>query len=194
MSTIWPNNTTIEVTITGAGPTGPQGPQGVQGIQGPQGIQGIQGQQGPQGPQGDTGAKGDTGPQGEKGDTGATGATGATPHLTIGTVNTAYFGADAGASITGTDEDPVLNLTLPAGGPPVVSFAEYEVTSYDDLEEWFTGGKIVAMVYDGDLYILMQCADDEADFYSIAFDDGTPAIKWVKNTDDTWTNSGGEST
>ena len=40
-----------------------------------------------------------------------TGETGATPALTIGTVTT---GTAADASLTGTDEDPVLNLILPA--------------------------------------------------------------------------------
>lgn len=69
-------------------------------------------------PRGETGPKGDTGPQGDKGDTGPKGAdgaqgqTGATPNLTIGTVTT---GTDAAATITGTAEAPVLNLTLPKG-------------------------------------------------------------------------------
>ena len=43
---------------------------------------------------------------------GATGATGATPSLSIGTVGT----GTAAASLTGTSEAPVLNLTLPASG------------------------------------------------------------------------------
>ena len=69
-------------------------------------------------PRGETGPKGDTGPQGDKGDTGPKGAdgaqgqTGATPNLTIGTVTT---GTEAAATITGTAEAPVLNLTLPKG-------------------------------------------------------------------------------
>ena len=59
--------------------------------------------------------KGRTGDKGETGATGATGAkgdTGATPQLSIGTV---AKGDDAAATITGTAENPVLNLTLPKG-------------------------------------------------------------------------------
>lgn len=69
-------------------------------------------------PKGDPGAAGAQGPKGDKGDTGPKGAdgaqgqTGATPNLTIGTVTT---GTDAAATITGTAEAPVLNLTLPKG-------------------------------------------------------------------------------
>ena len=49
------------------------------------------------------------------GQDGATGQTGATPNLTIGTVSTGPAGSDASASITGTPENPVLNLTIPRG-------------------------------------------------------------------------------
>lgn len=58
---------------------------------------------GPQGPAGSPGAKG------EKGDPGVT------PALTIGTVATLEPGADATATITGTDAEPVLNLGIPKG-------------------------------------------------------------------------------
>lgn len=50
-----------------------------------------------------------------KGQTGATGATGATPNLSIGTVTTGAAGSQAAATITGTAEAPVLNLTIPQG-------------------------------------------------------------------------------
>ena len=43
------------------------------------------------------------------------GAVGATPHLTIGTVQTLEPGQSATATITGTDEDPVLSLGIPKG-------------------------------------------------------------------------------
>lgn len=49
------------------------------------------------------------------GQTGAKGDTGVTPHLVIGIVQE---GASAAASITGTDERPELNLTLPAANVP----------------------------------------------------------------------------
>lgn len=50
--------------------------------------------------------------QGEKGDKGDVGIT---PDFTIGTVQTLPAGSQATASITGTDEEPVLNLGIPQG-------------------------------------------------------------------------------
>ena len=50
--------------------------------------------------------------KGEKGDTGNTGAT---PDFSVGTVTTGEAGSSASASITGTAEAPVLNLTIPKG-------------------------------------------------------------------------------
>ena len=52
-----------------------------------------------------------------KGETGATGATGATPNISIGTVTTGEPGTNASASIGGTVENPVLNLSIPRGMP-----------------------------------------------------------------------------
>ena len=52
---------------------------------------------------------------GAKGDTGNTGATGATPNLTIGTVSTLNPDQSATANITGTAENPVLNMGIPRG-------------------------------------------------------------------------------
>lgn len=127
------------------GDTGPQGPKGVKGDTGPQGDPGKPGAtpvltigtvmtgsnasasisgtaenpklnlilpRGETGPKGDTGPKGADGVQGQAGAKGDKGDTGATPNLTIGTVTT---GTDAAATITGTAEAPVLNLTLPKG-------------------------------------------------------------------------------
>ena len=73
---------------------------------------------GPQGPKGDTGAtgpKGETGQTGPQGETGATGATGATPNIQIGKVETGNPGTDVEASISGTAENPLLNLKIPRG-------------------------------------------------------------------------------
>lgn len=66
------------------------------------------GDTGPQGPQGDTG------PEGPQGDTGATGAT---PNIQIGIVETLPAGSPATASMTGTPENPLLNLGIPQGVP-----------------------------------------------------------------------------
>lgn len=80
--------------------------QNIKGEQGPQGEQGIQGPQGETGPQGPTG---ETGPQGPAG------ATGATPNIQIGDVTTLQPDQQATASITGTPENPLLNLGIPQG-------------------------------------------------------------------------------
>ena len=54
-------------------------------------------------------------PEGPQGPQGETGETGATPNLTAGTVTTLPAGSDATVSITGTAENPVLNLGIPQG-------------------------------------------------------------------------------
>ena len=54
-------------------------------------------------------------PKGNTGSTGQTGQTGATPNIQIGTVTTGDTGDPAAASIAGTPENPLLNLTLPKG-------------------------------------------------------------------------------
>lgn len=50
-----------------------------------------------------------------KGEQGEPGENGVTPNLTIGTVETLAAGSNATASITGTKEEPVLNLGIPKG-------------------------------------------------------------------------------
>lgn len=64
------------------------------------------------------------GQQGQQGETGQTGATGATPDLSIGTVLTLPAGSSATATITGTPENPVLNLGIPKGDTGEVSQAD----------------------------------------------------------------------
>ena len=54
-------------------------------------------------------------PRGDRGEQGIQGETGATPNLTIGTVETLAPTEDATATITGTAENPVLNLGIPKG-------------------------------------------------------------------------------
>lgn len=72
-------------------------------------IMNLKGPQGPQGEQGQTGQQGAEGPQGPKGETGTT------PDIQIGDVTTLNPGEQATASITGTPENPILNLGIPKG-------------------------------------------------------------------------------
>lgn len=111
---------------TGAkGDKGDKGDTGATGAKGDKGDTGERGLTGPQGPKGDTGATGATGPQGIQGERGLTGATGATPNLTIGTVTTLEPDASATATITGTAENPVLNLGIPRGQTGEVTEEEF---------------------------------------------------------------------
>lgn len=98
--------------VEGANIKGPAGADGKDGAQGPPGEKGDTGPQGEKGDKGDTGAQG---PKGDTGETGPAGATGATPNLQIGEVTTLDAGSDATASITGTPENPLLNLGIPKG-------------------------------------------------------------------------------
>lgn len=125
----------------------------------PAGEQGIQGERGPQGEQGIQGPQGETGPQG------TTGATGATPDLSIGTVTTLEPGSSASATITGTAENPVLNLGIPKGAKGdtgEVTQAQLDALKTAILAN-FAGAFVQANAYpagtyvtytDGNLYIL----------------------------------------
>ena len=64
------------------------------------------------------------------------GETGATPRFTIGTVSTLDPDQSATASITGTAEDPVLNLGIPKGQPGATDAGG---VSYDDSETYQSG-------------------------------------------------------
>lgn len=74
----------------------------------------LKGEKGDKGDTGEKGEKGDTGEQGQKGDPGDIGAT---PNIQIGEVTTLEPWTQATASITGTPEDPILNLGIPQGDP-----------------------------------------------------------------------------
>ena len=65
-------------------------------------------------------------PRGDQGIQGIQGETGATPNLTIGTVETLEPTEDATATITGTAENPVLNLGLTKGDTGEVSLEDLE--------------------------------------------------------------------
>ena len=88
-----------------------------------------------------------TGPQGPKGNTGDPGPTGATPNIQIGTVQTLEPGQQATASMSGTPENPLLNLGIPKGekgdpGEDVESGDSYTLPIMSDTQ--LGGGKAVA--------------------------------------------------
>ena len=97
---------------------------------------------GEQGPKGEQGTQGEQGPTGQ---TGPAGPTGATPNIQIGTVQTLDPGQQATASMTGTPENPLLNLGIPKGekgDPGEGSEAKpYELPIMSDTQ--LGGGKAV---------------------------------------------------
>lgn len=106
------------------GPPGPQGPKGDPGTDGKDGTDGITPHIGDNGNwylggtdtgKPSRGATGPAGANGKDGGQGPRGDTGATPNLQIGTVTTLEAGEDASASISGTPEEPRLNLGIPKG-------------------------------------------------------------------------------
>ena len=113
---------------------------------GAKGDKGDTGETGPQGPAGETGPQGPVGPAGKDGAQGPKGDTGATPNIQIGTVQTLDPGQQATARITGTPENPLLNLGIPKGekgDPGEGSEAEpYELPIMSDTQ--LGGGKAVS--------------------------------------------------
>lgn len=109
--------------------TGPQGPKGDPGEPGQKGDPGERGTDGVTPTIGENGnwylgeedtgkpSRGETGSKGDTGDKGDPGQTGATPNIQIGEVTTLEPGEQATASITGTPENPLLNLGIPKGEP-----------------------------------------------------------------------------
>ena len=81
------------------------------------------------------------------------GDVGATPNLTIGTVSTLPEGSQATATITGTDEEPVLNLGIPVGdtGDPGISptITVTEITGGHEVEVVDAEGTQTFNVMDG---------------------------------------------
>ena len=95
----------------------------------------------------DTGkpSRGEKGPAGQDGNQGPVGQTGATPNIQIGTVQTLEPEQQATASMTGTPENPLLNLGIPKGekgDPGEGSEAKpYELPIMSDTQ--LGGGKAV---------------------------------------------------
>ena len=76
------------------------------------------------------------------------GETGATPNLSIGTVSTLTPGSQATAQITGTAENPVLNLGIPQGAPGELTAASMAPV-YSASSTYAVGDYVI---HDGQLY------------------------------------------
>lgn len=93
-------------------PVNIKGGKGDKGDKGDPGEQGEPGEKGDKGEPGEPGAKGE---QGQPGTPGKDGTDGKTPNIQIGTVETLPAGSQASASMGGTAENPLLNLSIPQG-------------------------------------------------------------------------------
>lgn len=77
------------------------------------------------------------------------GATGATPNIQIGTVTTGEAGSSAAATITGTDEEPVLNLTIPQGLKGDAGNGDMIADDFSTSASYAAGDYVI---YNGSLY------------------------------------------
>jgi len=102
------------------------------------------------------------GPQGETGATGATGAKGDAATITVGSVSTTAYGNAAKVENVGTENDAILNFTIPQGAPgqrtttmsgltldtvttsaeefPVPAVGENGATVWGKVIKWFQDG------------------------------------------------------
>lgn len=89
-----------------------------------------------------------------RGAQGERGPIGPTPDISIGTVTTGAAGSQAEATMTGTPERPVLNLTIPRGDPGEVTQAEFDEladevaqqkSAFEDLQD-LTNRKAGALI------------------------------------------------
>ena len=113
------------------------------------GDKGDRGDTGLQGIPGTPGSKGDPGTPGTNGTDGAPGAPGVSPVIDIGTVTTLAAGAQATATMSGTQAQPRLNLGIPQGaaGAPgsggggvtvreLAADRAFSTTTYADISDW----------------------------------------------------------
>lgn len=122
---------------------------------------------------------------------GEKGETGATPNIQIGTVET---GATSSATITGTPENPVLNLVLEKGekgetGATGNGIASFEKTSTSGLIDTYTitftnGTTSTLNVTNGRgiVSIDLTSTEENIDTYTITYNDGTTSTFTVTNS------------
>lgn len=91
---------------------------------------GAKGEQGERGERGEAGKDGKDGLDGKDGKDGKDGINGVTPDFSIGTVTTLEPNESASVTLTGTEEEPVLNFGIPKGAK-----GEQGDVSLSDLEK-----------------------------------------------------------
>lgn len=94
------------------------------------------------------------------------GDTGATPNLTMGAIDTVPYGTPPDATITGTTDDPILNLTVTAGAPGGSDAA---------TAGWIEGGPLTSAALSATYALVagIGSADDTAHLNSLLSAGGT---------------------
>ena len=135
------------------------------------GEQGPKGEQGPPGKDGTPGQQGEPGPAGQ---TGPTGPIGATPNIQIGTVQTLEPGQQATASMSGTPENPLLNLGIPRGEPGPTGSSETTVQQMQNTDTTVTLQPNILYLFPemATLDVIIPQTDQEIHFF---FDSGAAA-------------------
>ena len=168
------------------GATGPAGKDGITPAIGENGnwylgeidtgkpSRGEQGPAGEQGPPGKDGTPGQQGKPGPAGQTGPAGPTGATPNIQIGQVTTLEPGQDATASMTGTAENPLLNLGIPAGEQGPTGSSETTVQQMENTDTTVTLQPNILYLFPemATLDVTIPQTDQEIHFF---FDSGATA-------------------
>lgn len=119
-----------------------------------------------------------------KGEAGAKGDTGATPSLQIGTVETLESGSNATASITGTTENPLLNLGIPRGeggtGGSDVDLSKITMSMSGQTLKLMNDGTQIASVEiptatvtDEQLTTIIQSKIDDGTLSALTIEDGS---------------------
>ncbi len=133
------------------------------------------------GPQGKPGEKGDTGSPGAKGEPGAT------PNLQIGTVTTLPAGNDATASVSGTTENPLLNLGIPKGADGSGGSSAITTATETDIAGLLMGegGKVRKAVPDVDYLKTKELPTPEGDEYNGSYLRWYQGVGWTTSNTDT---------
>lgn len=124
--------------------------------------------------------------KGPQGKTGAKGPTGATPNLQIGTVETLPAGSEATASVSGTAENPLLNLGIPKGADGSGGSSAITTATETDIAGLLMGegGKVRKAIPDVDYRATKELPTPENDEYNGSYLRWYQGSGWVADLTD----------
>lgn len=130
------------------------------------------------GKDGKDGVPGKDGTDGKDGAPGAKGDPGATPNLQIGTVETLPAGSEATASVSGTAENPLLNLGIPKGADGSGGSSAITTATETDIAGLLMGegGKVRKAIPDVDYRATKELPTPENDEYNGSY------LRWYQGS------------